>query len=436
MVSQLRNELSRVHGPEVVADFERSVRLNGERGHFWSQFTQVPDLALDTASIVRDWHSMLEALVGVLNTKKASPLERVVLTLEATAAVERYERHRQILQALNVQLDQANEEIRAVKARAAVADPAALAATVSRLKAVKARHTPDVDALCTEYLQEKVAKAATQALRDQARIALDGYRTTVFPAYEAAINEYLRRFNAGFRLDTVASANSGAGSACTYNLVVNNTRVAVAGGTPAPGAPAFSNTLSAGDRNTLALAFFFASLDQCPLLANKVIVIDDPVSSLDEHRCLTTVQEIRRHSQRAAQVIVFSHSKPFLCSLWEHTPQGHGTALEVVRAAAGSTLQPWDVTRDCVSAHDRRHKLLRDLVIANTGNSREVRGNFRVLYCEDRSQDPSSFSPSPTNLSPFAKAIALLVQIFDFFPHQISKLRMHKERVEFPPGIL
>jgi wobble nucleotide-excising tRNase len=31
------------------------------------------------------------------------------------------------------------------------------------------------------------------------------------------------------------------------------------------------------------LAFFFASLDQDAGLANKVVVIDDPISSLDEH---------------------------------------------------------------------------------------------------------------------------------------------------------
>ena len=40
--------------------------------------------------------------------------------------------------------------------------------------------------------------------------------------------------------------------------------------------------MSAGDRNTLALAFFFTNLDQSPDLAQKIIVIDDPITSLDE----------------------------------------------------------------------------------------------------------------------------------------------------------
>jgi wobble nucleotide-excising tRNase len=45
--------------------------------------------------------------------------------------------------------------------------------------------------------------------------------------------------------------------------------------------PSFRNTLSAGDRNALALAFFFASLERDPQRAQKIVVIDDPISSLD-----------------------------------------------------------------------------------------------------------------------------------------------------------
>ena len=81
--------------------------------------------------------------------------------------------------------------------------------------------------------------------------------------------------------------------------------------------PSFRNTLSAGDRNTLALAFFFASLDQDPNLAQKIVAIDDPMTSLDEHRSLTTVQELRAMQDRVSQLLGFSHSKPFLCALWD-----------------------------------------------------------------------------------------------------------------------
>jgi wobble nucleotide-excising tRNase len=97
--------------------------------------------------------------------------------------------------------------------------------------------------------------------------------------------------------------------------VINSINVPVTADS-GPGRHAFGNTLSSGDRNTLALAFFFACLDQDPSLAGRVVVIDDPVSSLDDNRSLTTVQEIRRLLPRVAQVIILSHSKSFLCQTW------------------------------------------------------------------------------------------------------------------------
>ena len=161
------------------------------------------------------------------------------------------------------------------------------------------------------YLDEKAAKAATEVLRGQARDALDDYRQNIFPANEAAINEYLHRFNAGFRLGGVGSVNTRAGSSCTYNVLINNIAVAL---TAAAG-PSFRTTMSAGDRNTLAIVFFFASLDQDAQIAQKIVIIDDPMTSLDEHRSLTTLQEMRRLQARVGQVVVLSHSKPFLWGL-------------------------------------------------------------------------------------------------------------------------
>ena len=67
------------------------------------------------------------------------------------------------------------------------------------------------------------------------------------------------------------------GSSCSYSVLVNNVPVAL---TADAGEPAFRNTLSAGDRNALALAFFFFTLDRDPQIAQSTVVIDDPMTSL------------------------------------------------------------------------------------------------------------------------------------------------------------
>jgi len=175
----------------------------------------------------------------------------------------------------------------------------------------------------------------------------------------------------------VSSANTRAGSTCTYSVLIDNTSVSVAGRIPTAGVPSFRNTLGAGDRNTLAFAFFLASLDRDPDIMNKVVVIDDPISSMDEHRVLTTIQEVRRLAHRVEQVIVLSHRKPFLCSLWEGGDQNQRTALQVARDTTGSTIRDWDVNQDCTTEHDKRHLLLRDYLRSSTGNTREIAHSIR-----------------------------------------------------------
>jgi wobble nucleotide-excising tRNase len=400
-VSDTLGAVNRAHGGDVSAGFERTVRVAVERRQFWSRFCDVAGVTLDTAAVVRDWRAARDAVIAQLTAKQTAPIERMELPVETRALLTGYEARRDTIANLNRRLQEANQAIGVAKERAATADPTVLGSDLARLKAVKARHTPTTAALCDEYLGERAAKEATEQRRDQTRAALEQHRTRVFPGYQTAINLYLPRFNAGFRLDSVTYANTRGGSTCTYNVLINNTPVPVGGADPAPGEPSFRNTLSAGDRNTLALAFFFASLDQDAGLANKVVVIDDPISSLDDHRTLTTVQEIRRLAERVAQVIVLSHNKPFLCGLWEGADSTARTALEVFRDRAGSSLRAWDAAQDSITEHDRRHARLREFLASSSGDMREVARSIRPhLEAFLRVACPEHFEPGAL-LGPF-----------------------------------
>ncbi|MGH9894576.1 MAG: AAA family ATPase, partial [bacterium] len=312
-----------------------------------------------------------------------------------------YETHRAVISIINQRLQEANQSIGVAIERAASASSQLLAEDLARLKAVKARHEPATAALCAEYLQERAAKETTEQQRDQARATLEEHRTRVFPGYQTAINLYLARFNVGFRLNDVTYANTRGGASCTYNVLVNNTPVPVGGAEPAPGTHSFRNVLSAGDRNTLALAFFFASLDQNAGLPNEVVVIDDPISSLDEHRTFATAHEIRRLAERAAQVIVLSHDRPFLRRLWEMTTAVPRAGVEVVREGAGSTLRLWDVSQDSMTEHDRRDAALREFIASGAGDLREVARSIRPhLEAFLRVALPEHFTPGSL-LGPF-----------------------------------
>jgi wobble nucleotide-excising tRNase len=317
----------------------------------------------------------------------------MVLSEQAAAAIAQYEAVRQPIAELNGRLQAVNTTIALVKERAAAANLATLKAELAKLKTIKARYSAEAAPLCDAYLAEKAAKSTTEDLRDQARAALDAYRQNIFPAYELAINDYLRRFNAGFRLSHVSSVNTRGGSACTYSVLINNIPVAIAGGNGV--GPSFRNTLSSGDRNTLALAFFFASLERDQALNRKIVVIDDPITSLDEHRSLTTVQEMRRLAGVVDQVIIMSHSKPFLCALWKGSDAAARSALKIARDGAGSTLAVWDVSEDCITEHDRRHNLMRSyLDTNNAADERSVAAALRPMLEQFmRVAYPEAFPP-------------------------------------------
>jgi wobble nucleotide-excising tRNase len=386
------------HGGDIPPAFERDVRTAAQAREFWKDFAELPAIDIDTAAVARQWNAAREAVLEQLRAKAASPLEAMTLTQETRQSIQDYRARVAEVAALSERLVGANARLELVKEQAAADDLSALRTDLAKLNAQRARFEPEVSPHCANYLTEKAAKTATEALRTQARAALDQYRQQIFPAFEAAINDYLRRFGASFRLGAVQSVNNRSGSSASYVVVVNQQNVNVT----AEAGPSFRNTLSAGDRNTLALAFFFASLEQDRRLANKVVVIDDPMTSLDDHRSLRTREEIMSLAARVSQVIVLSHSKPFLCSLWEQADRNASVALRINRAAVGSEITVWDVRSDSISEHDKRHELVRGyLQVANPAQEREVAQALRpILESFTRVAYPEQFPPG-TLLGPF-----------------------------------
>ena len=370
-VAALQRRVGSTHSGDIPSAFERAVRVAGERRQFWSRFCEVPAVSIDTAAIVRDWNAAREGVLVELEAKLSAPLEPRVLPGEVHQAITVYEAHRQDIADLSSRLIASNEAIRVVQEQTVGANPQIIGTDLARLQATKKRHLPGIAELCNEYLEEKEAKDRAEKERTAARLALDDYRTNIFPASETEINIYLRRFNAEFRLSRVSSKMRRGGVTCTYNVLINNSPVAVGTRPAEQGHPSFRSTLSSGDRSTLALAVFFSSLRQDPDLENKVVIIDDPISSLDDHRSLATVQEIRDLAPRTAQVFVLSHDKRFLSRLWKADPT-NTIAIEIARHQEGSTLRTWNVREDAFTEHDQRQARMRQYIDKNEGKQREI----------------------------------------------------------------
>ena len=386
---------------DALAGFERQLSTAEQRHRFWASLCPLPEIKLDSTAIASAWQSVRDGLSAALRAKRADPLTAYTLDENTQRAIATYKAVADLVAEASRLLLVANENIERVKEATKAGNVQAAEREVNRLKATKARHTPPTSTLCVAYLAEKSAKDAAEGLKKTAQEALDTHRTVVFPAYQAAINIYLVRFNAGFSIEQVQPQNTPGRPSCAYHLVLNEHRVPVEAGPSAPGSPAFKNTMSAGDRNTLALAFFFACLDRDPDCSNRIVVLDDPVSSLDEHRCVATIQETRGLVAQVAQVCVLSHSKAFLARIWQHADQPNTACLALTRDGVGSTLAAWNVTEESVTEYDKRHVRLRQYVGSNSGNTREVAQSLRpVLEGYMRVACPEHFPPGQL-LGPF-----------------------------------
>ena len=392
-IKQTLDGINKEHEDGVRLVFERDVSTIKGSHDFWAKFCTIDEIALDTADISRHWTDAWKAVSALLSQKEAAPLEKVQITEAVLDVLKAHSERSSQIAELNLRLKESNKEIEKVKEKISQASVKDLSNELQRLKLTKIRHTPEIDAACKDYIHELNAKAKTEAERDQARADLNQYRESAFPDYQDKVNQYLEQFGAGFRLE-MKPENIRRGSTSTYKAQIGNASIEAVRANVEPGQPTFGNIFSSGDRSTLAFAFFLASLESRPNLQDTIVVIDDPISSMDDHRLTTTVQKVRKLSSSAAQVIVLSHNKPFLCRIWEGANGADRMALEIARDRDGSTLREWNVSQDSYSEHDRRHTALREYCDTGNGNIRDI-ASFIRLYLEGylRSACPSDFPP-------------------------------------------
>lgn len=409
-ISRTLSDFTNHHTRDVPVRLERTLRMTSERLQFWSRFCEVRPVGFDPEPIIREWQASRDGIITALETKRNAPLDRVPLQEVVMESISRFDSLRTELGAFNVELQHANERISTVKRSVQAGNANAVRAKLERYVAMRRRGAPEVEVRCAAYIAARRAKRVTEESRDNAQERLDLYRAAAFPRCQHALNHYLNRFGAGFRIQGVSAIDNRGGPACNYNLIINNAAVPVDGGTIGTGEPAFKNTLSSGDRNTLAMSFFLSSIDPDPdvpnpQLARKVVAVDDPVSSFDDHRIFTTVQELRRLGTRVRQLIILSHDRKFLCKVWQGIDQANSTAIRIERSANGSTIVPWDVSDDCVTEHDRNHCLLRSYLRNPAGHDRrQVASALRpMLEGFLRVARPQEFPPLPRILHRFLR---------------------------------
>lgn len=362
-VAELRNDLD-----ATLAELrEASNRLNALKSSlppkrdYWRQ--HVPDLPEppDLAPILDAVAALSERFQAVAQAKKSSPLERLAFPDKLTAALDLYAESRaSFLNAYQRFLD-ANEAIRRIKERVSY---------VSKSELLKRKQTLELTR--TRYLDRNVQKIYDKiyTLRnelDELRRSIEEDETelkrceaTVFRDYLDATNRYLGKFGADFSVADFRQNKLGySGLSVEYQLTINNVKTKKL-------KAEFKYVLSAGDRRTLALAYFFASLEKMNL-ENAIVVFDDPFTSLDEHRMSATAEHIARLQRQCRQLIVASHSKRFLKKVCGKLKVKEPLCLKLSRFGSENALQAESKKEWEKNDYDRHFATLRDFYEKNEG---------------------------------------------------------------------
>ena len=225
------------------------------------------------------------------------------------------------------------------------------------------------------------------------RAALDEHERTITADLGTAINTYLKRLAAGFRIDYRApDYRGGREPSASYNILIKE--VPVSPRSVDLDKPSFRNTLSGGDKSTLGLALFLANVNADPNLGDTIVVLDDPFTSLDEFRRRFTAIEVRKLCGRALQTIVLSHEKYFLRHVWDKIDHGIISSLALQTGAPGiTTIAPYDIEAETQPRHITERMELDEFIAGEPHNPTHIRTRLRTV-CEHfyRSGDPSLFS--------------------------------------------
>lgn len=362
----------------------------------WKPFiaqTEPPDL--DMEGIGSGFISYSENATRLLDAKLLSVAAPVPIDEAYSSGKAALNLVTQVVTAYNEQIASINALIALTKTHARRANLRELERSLARQKAIRTRHQPETIELVRTYQELAARKAQLNQLKNETKVELDRYSANTLRNLENNINRHLQMFGADFRISNVQESYSGGRPSATYQLIVDGHPVELSDQSADSSQPHFGNTLSSGDRSTLALAFFLSKLNSDPRLSDKVVVLDDPFNSQDKSRKMCTQQQIRRLSETSKQVIVLSHEAHFLKGIWDSTPIARRQCLQLVRIANYSTISEWNIedhTRDEYFNHINR---IRDFVHDGIGVLIDVARLIRpVLEDYLRHSYPGRFDPA------------------------------------------
>ncbi len=265
---------------------------------------------------------------------------------------------------------------------------------IDQIEESKLRFTYDVsNDLEKLNVSEELKKVNTKKIREL-RDQIAEEQEESIRKHKDSINEILHTFNSMIRLKELEKDNRGKGGATRLNYIITfiNSELSILDEDQHQ--HIFENILSLGDRSALALAFFLSKFSKVNN-DNSIIILDDPMSSLDSHRKETTIIQIEKLINNNYQTFVFSHDPFFLSDIHKHAVLSQKTKcfeiessykdLNPLKIDSSKYISSKMIDRDnydsyVLHSYHKEYNKLHDFVINGTENNKvEIARSIRPI---------------------------------------------------------
>lgn len=336
--------------------------------------------------------------------KVNSPAESVGTEAELTKAKTLWNDVIEITQHCNNGLKSNIKVIKDYKDKIVAVSPEFVQVELTKLELAKLRHEEQVLKAFKELAQAQKGDEDADQSKNQRQLQFDKHMDGTLRKYGETVNSYLAKVGAQFSIDKLSGNFRGNAPRCDYKLVLRGKAVDLDGNTTS-----FKAALSDGDKRALAFAFFMAVVDGDDDLKNCIIVMDDPMTSLDANRRAVTLDNLKRLTSGCKQLIILSHDAFFLRDLRDRLPQ-HETAnlySEIRLVSVGGDYSDFAKTNLhdlCELPYHRRYKRLTEFANGTDSDASSIAQDLRPFLEEYlRNRFPYQF----TNSS-FGEAIQLI----------------------------
>ncbi|MFD2340676.1 AAA family ATPase [Clavibacter michiganensis subsp. tessellarius] len=369
-----------ITAPTTLENIQRHRILVNERIDLWSPLVQLSRVGADLDELAStSLENLRELILSLLSRKALAPSDRVGTQGDKEEANRLWSQVLKVVSDMNEMTIAHVASITTYLETLGKEDVTRVREELSQMERAKLRHSQDIKTLFTSLAQAEVNLTEAERERKDARATLSQLMATTLASYRVAINGHLGRLGAAFAIDEFKTNYLGGKARTDYGITLRGEAIKAAGGLPS-----FATALSEGDKRTMAFAFFVSSMLADPGIADNIVVVDDPMSSLDRSRRQYTINILVKIAAACNQLIVLAHDAEFLRDLQRALESDIRNramkSVQIQRVADDySEFAPVDLERECESEYYTNYRSVNDFVAGRSTDPRSAATALRPV---------------------------------------------------------